>query len=146
MHSERIREPRVRLIHRLIPKTCASHAALIFGLLLLCLVSYVCDGIAADFTGQVVDVIDGDTIRVLYEKKTEAMRLDGVDCPEQNRLLGRRAKAFTSSEAMGKEVTVKVTRQDQSGRRFVEITLPDGRNLNRELLRAGWCSEPLARK
>jgi endonuclease YncB( thermonuclease family) len=42
-------------------------------------------------------VIDGDTIRALYDGKTEAMRLDGVDCPEQNRLLGRRAKAFTSS-------------------------------------------------
>ena len=136
----------VRLIHRLIPKTCASHAALIFVLFLLSIFFYACDGIAADFTGQVVDVIDGDTVRVLYEGKTEAMRLDGVDCPEQNRLLGRRAKAFTSSEAMGKEVTVKVTRRDQSGRRFVEVTLPDGRNLNRELLREGWCSEPLGRQ
>ncbi len=136
----------LRLIHRLIPKTCAPQAALIFILFLPSIFFYACDGIAADFTGQVVDVIDGDTIRVRYEGKTEGMRLDGVDCPEQNRLLGRRAKAFTSSEAMGKEVIVKVTRRDQSGRRFVEVTLPDGRNLNRELLRAGWCSEPLARK
>ena len=104
-----------------------------------------CDGIAADFIGQVVGVIDGDTIRVLYDGKTEAMRLDGVDCPEQNRLLGRRAKAFTSSETLGKEVTVKTTRRDQTGRMFVEIVLPDGRNLNKELTRAGWCSEPLVR-
>ena len=55
-------------------------------------------------------------------------------------------ESVTSSEAMGKEVIVKVTRQDQSGRRFVEVTLLDGRNLNRELLRAGWCSAPLLRE
>ena len=73
----------MRLIHRLIPKTCASHAPLIFILFLLSLPFYACDGIAADFTGQVVGVIDGDTIRVLYEGKTEAMRLDGVDCPNR---------------------------------------------------------------
>ena len=60
-------------------------------------------GLVMEFTGQVVGVIDGDTIWVLYEEKTEAMRLDGVDCPEQNRLLGRRAKAFTSGETMGEE-------------------------------------------
>ena len=142
MRSKRIIEREVRLIHRLF----VLHPALSFVLLLLSILFYACDGIAANFSGQVVEVIDGDTIRVLYEGKAEDMRLDGVDCPEQNRLLGRRAKAFTSSEAMGKEVIVKVTRRDQSGRRFVEVTLPDGRNLNRELLREGWCSEPLARQ
>ena len=109
------------------------------------LISWPSIGLATEFTGQVVGVIDGDTIQVLYEGKTESMRLDGVDCPEQNRVLGRRAKTFTSGETMGKEVTVKVTRRDQSGRMFVEVILSDGRNLNRELLKAGWCSEPLIR-
>ena len=91
----------------------------------------------ADFTGQVVGVIDGDTIKVMQNGKAEEVRLDGVDCPEQNRLVGRRAKAFTSSETMGKEVTVKATRRDQSGRMFVEVMLPDGKNLNGNCSRLG---------
>ena len=47
----------MRLIHRLIPKTCALHAALIFILFLLSILLYACEGIAAEFTGKVVGVI-----------------------------------------------------------------------------------------
>ena len=97
----------VRLIHRLIPKTCAPHAALIFILLLLSIPLYACEGIAAEFTGKVVGVIDGDTIGVMHNGKAEQIRLNGIDCPEKKQPFGTRAKQFTSAQAFGKEVTVR---------------------------------------
>ena len=62
----------VRLIHRLIPKTCAPHTALIFVLLLPSILLYACEGIAADFTDKLVGVIDGDTIEVLHNGQADA--------------------------------------------------------------------------
>ena len=37
----------------------------------------------ADFTGQVVRVIDGDTIEVLHNQHPERIRLSGIDCSEK---------------------------------------------------------------
>ena len=53
MHSKRILEREVRLIHRLIPKTCALHAPLIFIFFLLSILLYTYEGTTAEFTGQV---------------------------------------------------------------------------------------------
>ncbi len=38
---------------------------------------------AADFTGRVVGVIDGDTIEVLHNGKAERICLSGINCPEK---------------------------------------------------------------
>ncbi len=45
-------------------------------------------GLAADFTGRVVGVSDGDTITVLHNGKGERIRLHGIDCPEKRQALG----------------------------------------------------------
>jgi len=37
----------------------------------------------ADFSGRVVGVSDGDTIKVLHNGKAEKIRLHGIDCPEK---------------------------------------------------------------
>ncbi|HUT23729.1 MAG TPA: thermonuclease family protein, partial [Sumerlaeia bacterium] len=50
---------------------------------------------------------------------------------------GTKAKQFTVNAAFGKTVTVKVRDKDRWGRTVGELTLPDGRNLNRELVREG---------
>jgi endonuclease YncB( thermonuclease family) len=39
--------------------------------------------LAADFTGQVVSVLDGDTIEVLHNQHPERIRLSGIDCSEK---------------------------------------------------------------
>ena len=65
-----------------------SHAALIFVLFLLSLPFYACNGIANDFTGQGVGVIDGDSIRVMHHGKAEHVRLNGIDCPEKKQPFG----------------------------------------------------------
>jgi hypothetical protein len=46
----------------------------------------------ADFTGQVVRVLDGDTIEVLHNQDPERIRLSGIDCPEKSQAYGQRAK------------------------------------------------------
>ncbi len=93
--------------------------------------------LAADFTGRVVGVSDGDTITVLHNGKGERTRLHGIDCPEKRQAFGKRAKQLTSNLVFGKTVTVQVMDRDRYGRTVCEVLLPDGRSLNHELVRAG---------
>ncbi len=69
--------------------------------------------LAADFTGRVVGVSDGDTITVLSKGKPERIRLHGIDCHEKRQAFGNRAKQFTSALVFGKTVTVQVMDRDR---------------------------------
>ena len=91
-----------------------------------------------DFVGKVVRVSDGDTIEVLRAGRAVRVRLQGIDCPESRQAYGTRAKQFTASLAFGKTVAVQVHGTDQYGRILGEVILPDGRSLNRELVRSGY--------
>ena len=46
---------------------------------LWCLLPIGAPGIAADFEGKVISVIDGDTIEVLHDNKPERIRLYGIE-------------------------------------------------------------------
>ena len=37
--------------------------------------------VAADFSGSVVAVLDGDTLEVLHNNHAERIRLNGINCP-----------------------------------------------------------------
>jgi endonuclease YncB( thermonuclease family) len=91
----------------------------------------------AEFTGRVVGVADGDTLSVLHDGKAERVRLNGIDCPEKGQPFGAQAKAVTSAMAFGREVTVRPVNLDKYGRTVADVVLPDGRNLNRELVALG---------
>jgi endonuclease YncB( thermonuclease family) len=91
----------------------------------------------ADFSGRVVGVSDGDTIKVMHNGRAEKIRLNGIDCPEKTQPFGHKAKQFTSAMVFGKEVTVQVKDTDKYGRTVADVILPDGRSLNRELVAAG---------
>jgi endonuclease YncB( thermonuclease family) len=93
--------------------------------------------LAEDFSGQVVGISDGDTIRVLHEGREERVRLWGIDAPESKQPWGTRAKQSTGDLAFSKVVTVHVRDIDRYKRTVAEIILPDGRNLNQGLVRAG---------
>ncbi len=84
--------------------------------------------LAADFTGRVVGVADGDTITVLHNGKGERIRLHGIDCPEKRQAFGNRAKQFTSTLVFGNTVTVQVMDRDRYGRTVGVVLLPDGRS------------------
>ena len=91
-----------------------------------------------DFVGRVVGVSDGDTNQVMRAGRAVRVRLQGVDSPESHQAYGTRAKQFTSDLVFGKTVAVQVRGTDQYGRILGEVILPDGRSLNRELVRNGY--------
>lgn len=95
--------------------------------------------LAADFTGTVVRVLDGDTIEVLSKLHPTRIRLNGIDCPEKGQAYGKRAKQATSDLAFGKQVTLNTHGLDKYKRTIADVTLPDGRLLNHELVKDGWC-------
>ena len=102
-----------------------------------CLIVQPC--LAADFTGRVVGVIDGDTIEVLHNQRPERIRLSGIDCPEKGQAFGNNAKHATSDLAFGKEVTLQTHGKDKYKRTLADVILPDGMSLNQELVKQGWC-------
>lgn len=90
------------------------------------------------FKGRVIKVADGDTITILTEDFSQIkVRLHGIDCPERKQDFGNKAKLFTSELAFGKVVTITDLDKDRYGRTIGIVGLPDGRILNRELLKAG---------
>lgn len=101
---------------------------------------------AAEFSGRVVAVTDGDTIGVLVANEEYKIRLHGIDTPERKQDFGTRAKQFTSDLVFGKEVRVEVKYRDRYGREVGVVYLVDGRNLNHELVKAGmaWWYEEYA--
>lgn len=90
-----------------------------------------------EFSGEVVGVTDGDTIKVLEHNREIRIRLAEIDCPESSQDFGQKAKQFTSELAFGKDVKLLVKDMDRYGRTVAEVILPDGRSLNRELIKAG---------
>jgi endonuclease YncB( thermonuclease family) len=92
---------------------------------------------AADFSGSVVSVLDGDTIEVLHNQHPERIRLSGIDCPEKGQAYGNRAKQAASALAFGKEVTLQTYGKDKYGRTIGDATLSDGMNLNKGTRQAG---------
>ena len=94
---------------------------------------------AADFSAPVVSVLDGDTLEVLHDQHPERIRLSGIDCPEKKQAYGQKAKHAASTLAFGKYVTVQTHGHDKYQRTIGEVILPDGVNLNQELVRQGWC-------
>lgn len=92
---------------------------------------------AEEFSGRVGGVLDRDTIEVLHLGKAERIRLNGIDCQQIEQAFGHNAKQFTAGLTLGKVVTVRAVGFDQYGHPLGEIFLPDGRNLNRKLVKAG---------
>ena len=91
------------------------------------------------FTGPVVSVLDGDTMEVLHNQRPERIRLNGIDCPEKGQAYGKKAKQAASNLAFGIDVTIETHGKDKYGRRIADVVLPDGFNVNQELVRQGWC-------
>ena len=95
--------------------------------------------LASDSTGQVVRILDGDTLEVLHNNRPERIRLSGIDCPEKAQAYGQKAKHAASALVFGKEVTLQTYGKDKYGRTLAYVLLPDGTNVNHELVKNGWC-------
>jgi micrococcal nuclease len=130
--------------------------------LLLLLVSILFPAIAVSqtFTVEVTRVIDGDTIKVDLQGKTESVRLIGIDTPESrvnDKAIrdsersgqdlaaivdqGRQATAFTRSKVKkGDTVRLEtdVRKRDRYHRILAYVWLNDGTMLNEAIVRAGY--------
>jgi micrococcal nuclease len=94
---------------------------------------------AADFSGQVIRVLDGDTIEVLYNQKAHRIRLHGIDCPEKGQPFGKVAKWATSALVFGRTVMVQGHDTDKYKRLVADVLLADETNVNQKLVKDGWC-------
>jgi micrococcal nuclease len=84
------------------------------------------------WSGMVVQVVDGDTIKVLRGKDWITVELFGVDCPEPGQPHADQAKAFTSQVVLSKEVRIEAVPRSTASR----VMLGE-RCLNEELIGAG---------
>lgn len=107
-------------------------------------------------------VIDGDTLKIIYQGREESIRMIGIDTPESR----KNKKAFKDSArsgndveaitAMGKEaatyvrsvvrkgdrvnIEFDVQQRDRYGRLLGYVFLDNGRMLNEEIVKAGYAS------
>ena len=117
----------------------------ILGLVLILLPSF-----SWAWSGMVVGVSDGDTIKVMgAHNKQVNIRLYGIDTPERGQAFSKRARQFTSKLVYGKVVEVKVMDTDRYGRTVAMIYV-DKTLLNEELVKAGlawvywkYCHHPI---
>jgi micrococcal nuclease len=103
---------------------------------------------AESFSAKVVSVLDGDTFKIQLSDTQAKVILYGVDCPEVGQEYGQEARKFTNDSCYGKTVTIDLRGKDKTGRLIGVVTLPDGTNLNHELVRKGlaWWSDKFAPK
>jgi micrococcal nuclease len=94
---------------------------------------------AANFSGPVIRFLEGDTLEVLHNHRPERIRLNGIDCPEQGQPYALLAKHLASDLVFRKEVTLQTHGLDEYGNTIGDLVLPDGMNLNQELVRKGLC-------
>lgn len=95
---------------------------------------------------QVVDVVDGDTIKVSIDGQVYTIRYIGVDTPETVHpeepveWMGPEASAFNAQLVSGQTVYLEkdISETDQYGRLLRYVWLADRRMVNEELCRQGY--------
>jgi len=101
---------------------------------------------AGSLHGQVVRVVDGDTIKVRLDGgRIERVRYIGIDTPESVKpgtpvqCFAKKASRFNASLVSGRQVTLKTDAEerDRYGR-LLAYVFADGRFVNRELVARGY--------
>jgi endonuclease YncB( thermonuclease family) len=85
----------------------------------------------------VTEVYDGDTLTASCYGAERRIRLSSVDAPERKQSYGEASQEMTESLTLHRTVTVDIQDYDRYGRIVARIVLEDGRDLARELVRAG---------
>lgn len=91
---------------------------------------------AAEISGLVKKVIDGDSLVVATGEGVLEIRLYGVDCPEYGQAFFQEAKSFTRKNVLGKRVTIAPMAEDAYGR-TVALVARGEHVLNSDLVAAG---------
>lgn len=91
---------------------------------------------AAEFSGKVIAVLDGDTLLLLRGNNPVKVRLADVDAPEKAQSYGIAAQKSLTELAMGKQIRVVSRAVDDYGR-LVATVYVNGFDVNREQVRRG---------
>jgi endonuclease YncB( thermonuclease family) len=92
---------------------------------------------AAELTGRVVAIADGDTLTVLTATKEQVrVRLTEIDAPEGDQPWGQRSKQALSALVFSQFVRVVYTGKDQYGRTLGRVYV-GGMDVNAEMVREG---------
>ncbi len=94
-----------------------------------------------DISGQVVGIVDGDTIKVLeYQedgsKKLYKIRLSNIDAPEKRQDFGKKSKKILSDLLFKKWIYVDTSTKDRYGR-YIGTVYVDSININHEMVKRG---------
>ena len=87
--------------------------------------------------GQVIDVLDGDTVKLRSDWHIYKIRLAGIDAPEKQQAYGVQSKIYLEHLIADKDVSIKVLSCDQYGRYVGKIYL-NGKDINGEMIRSGY--------
>lgn len=99
-------------------------------------------------TAEVIGIQDGDTIelKLIVDDQKAGQRMGKplrirflhINCPERGQPFYRVAKDYTSSRSFHKTVRIRHNGEfDRYGRLLGEVILPDGSNLNKQLVASG---------
>lgn len=92
---------------------------------------------AAEIQGEVIRVLDGDTIEVLQDKKPVRVRLSNIDAPEKKQAYGSWSTNKLKSLIAGQPVTVMYTKTDRYGRVLGRVYTANGTESNRLMVQSG---------
>jgi endonuclease YncB( thermonuclease family) len=93
---------------------------------------------AAEFTGKVVHIANGDTLTVLDDDKVEhKVRMHGIDAPERGQAFGTKAREALSEKVYKSTVRVVWKEKDQYGWIVGDVFLGN-RHINTEMTRDGF--------
>jgi endonuclease YncB( thermonuclease family) len=95
---------------------------------------------AAEFSGKVITVLDGDTLLVLRNNHPVKVRLAEIDAPEKMQTFGETSRRSLSDMVLGKQVKVSSQAVDQYGRMVAHIGW-NGLDVNAEQIRRGMAWE-----
>ncbi len=130
---------------RLMPGSCCLF-------LMLWLVAGVGQAETRSFRAKVKQIVDGDTIEILWHKDARRVRIWGIDCPEWDQPYSAKSKEFTREMLVGKVVEVVPKDNDTYGR-LVAVIIVNHANISEELVRSGlawvhiyYCKEPVCER
>ena len=91
---------------------------------------------AAELTGTVTRVIDGDTIVVESATGPEKIRLAEIDAPESKQPHGQRSSAALTHLILNRHVTIQYSKRGRYGR-IIGTVLLAGQNINAHMINTG---------
>jgi endonuclease YncB( thermonuclease family) len=107
-------------------------------LIFLLLAGAVHAAVDSPWAGEVLDVVDGDTLLVSFQAHPVRVRLSGIDALEIQQPGGIEVLRWVEFQCLSKRVKVFPKAIDRYDRTVADVILPGGRNLSQELIRAGW--------